>query len=884
MTSYTVSDTNPLPLAGQWAFRQKGTTTWLTAQVPGNNFTDLLANQKIEDPFYRDNENALQWIEQEDWEYRKTFEVTETQLNHSAIELVIEGLDTFAEVRINHQLVTSSQNMFIGQRVSCKEYLVVGTNQIDVLFRSPIKEVMPLFTKAGYTYPAENDKSEERLSVYCRKAPCHFGWDWGPRFVCSGIWRDLYFDFIDTALIKDVTFEQQSLDENTAHFSLNVEMDVYKSMEGELCVTAKLKAPNNASEANPSILESTVPFNVTVPEGSFVQKAHRFSLSIEQPKRWWPNGLGDPSLYVFSVSLKNRSATDTENTVLASYDLQVGFRTIEVVNRPDDMGESFYIKVNGHPVFMKGANYIPSDSFIHRVTEAEHRQTFESASYANMNMLRVWGGGVYQDDVFYDLADEYGILIWQDFMFACSLYPAHETFLDTVREEAIYNIRRLRNHPCIALWCGNNEVEMGIAHWEWPEKFNYSNDLYTKLKEDYFLLFDQCLPSVLKEYAPDLFYLRSSPIGFWERDEDNKGNHHYWGVWHGEEPFTEYQQRIPRFMSEFGFQSFPLLASMQQYTLPEDQHLESPVMQVHQKHPRGNRLISSYMENEFHTPKDFESLLYLSQVQQAMGLKMAFDAHRSAMPFCMGSLYWQLNDTWPAASWSGIDYFGRWKALHYQAKRSFTPQSLVVTQTVVTQTESTTTSDSELKDQTLKVQCISDALTPITGTLRLTLLDFEGTVLWEQRSAITTPINGAQSVFESPIRVLLESVDPATVVFHAELIDDSGKSLTHAHHFLVPCKALALSKPAIRVETQCSPGLLAVILSSDVLVRQLFVNLPTVTEPDTQKTVNFSDNFFDLLPGETKVIVMPISGKTTAQLYGLAEQLTLFSLYDSYQS
>ena len=353
---------------------------------------------------------------------------------------------------------------------------------------------------------------------------------------------------------------------------------------------------------------------------------------------------------------------------------KVGVRTIEVINETDKDGVSFYFKVNGHPVFMKGANYIPDDAFPHRVDHGRLQQTFKNAVNANMNMLRVWGGGIYQDDSFYDLADENGILIWQDFMFACTLYPGDDAFLLNVENEARANIKRLRNHPCIAMWCGNNEVEMAISDWQWPEKFDYSTSLQAQLQKDYDRLFRQLLPELVNELDPQRFYLSSSPMGFWEHEEqDGHGNHHFWGVWHGEQPFSEYQKRIPRFMSEFGFQSFPLIQSMNKYVPEQEQKLDSAVMTVHQKHPRGNGLIRKYMLDEYREPKDFASLLYLSQVQQARGLKLAFDAHRRSKPYCMGTLYWQFNDCWPVASWSGIDYYGRWKALHYQAKASFKP-------------------------------------------------------------------------------------------------------------------------------------------------------------------------------------------------------------------
>ena len=833
---------NTLPLNGTWQFCQADMQDWRNAEVPGCNFTDLLAHNLIDNPFDRDNESHLQWIEKKDWNYRRSFIVSAAQLAHSEVNLVALGLDTFCDIYLNGQHLASGQNMFVGQHLACKSLLVEGENEVEIRFRSPMNEVYPQFIANGFTYPAENDKSDEKLSVFCRKAPCHFGWDWGPKFVTSGIWRDIYLAFIDSAEIKDVHFVQQTLSAQRADFHFALDVSAMTDFDAQLVVKCE-QAPQ---------LNQILDVHLSAQAG---EQSMLVNFTLNDPKRWWPNGLGEAFLYDFSFELVK------DKRVIARREQAVGLREIEVVNQADEMGESFYFKVNGHPVFMKGANYIPDDSFIHRVNTQRHQQVFDAVVAGNMNMLRVWGGGIYQDDTFYELADRNGILIWQDFMFACTLYPADEAFLANVKQEAEYNVKRLRNHACIAMWCGNNEVDMAIEKWQWAEKFGYSDELYGRLKQDYIRLFDDCLPKVISAFDAQRFYLRSSPIGFWENDEDNKANHHYWGVWHGEEPFSEYKKRVPRFMSEYGFQSFPIAESTYAFTQPEDRELESAVMQVHQKHPRGNKLIRSYMDEEFNAPKDFDQLLYLSQVQQALGLKMAFEAHRKAMPFCMGTLYWQLNDTWPAASWSGIDYYGRWKALHYQAKRSFGQQLLVLDQ---------------VNDQ-LEVTLVSDDLQPFSAQLHIQVYDFDGSVVYSHEQDVLVPGNASLSLASLAVSELVSQAQQRGAVLVARLIHQDGRVLSQNSHFFVANKDLALKPADIQCEQVISPECLTLRFSSDTFVRQLYVSVG-------EQVSNFSDNFFDLIPGIDVSIHLALPGMKQQEIERLGAKVGWQSLLDSFAS
>ena len=826
-----------------WQFRQQGTDTWLTASVPGCNFTDLHANGLIPDPFYGDNEKKLQWIENENWEYQLWFDVDMSTPSASHWQLEFDGLDTYCDVYLNDNKIASCDNMFVPLRIPCSEMLKDGRNHLYLLFHSPVKRTRPLYEKNGFTYPAENDKSEDRLSVFSRKAPYHFGWDWGPRFVTSGIWRPVHLVTSSGAAIQDVQSAVEMGSEDEASIQFDVSLDLLPEVQAS---TPELVVHCH----NADLPEQIIPVS-----GS----AGSFTVEIPSPQLWWPNGLTDkqekPFLYEFELVLRS------DNHQLDSMKHRIGVRSVEVINEPDEHGESFYFKVNGQPVFMKGANYIPGDSFLNRVDEAKLQQTFEDATAANMNMLRVWGGGIYQDDRFYELADEYGILIWQDFMFACTLYPCDEAFLDNVVQEAKANIKRLRNHACIALWCGNNEVEMAIEDWQWPEKFGYSSELQAKLQQDYDRLFRQVLPDLVSELDPQRFYLSSSPIGHWEHPEqDGKGNHHYWGVWHGEQPFSEYTRRIPRFMSEFGFQSFPLKQSLDQFIPEMEQSLESPTMTVHQKHPRGNGLIKKYMLEEYRPPKDFASLVYLSQVQQGRGLKQAFDAHRRHKPYCMGTLYWQFNDCWPVASWSGIDYFGRHKALHYHAKACFRPIIPVI----------------EVHKDKIDIYVVNDTLEDQTLNLHWLLQAFDGDRFAANKVSVSVSGNESKLALSLDRYELVPDYMLDRLVFSVRLTDIEHNNVSADHAFFDANKNLALTKPEIVIELDDKNNNVLKV-SSDALIKDLHVDVQGAL-------VNFSDNFFDLLPGETKTLTMPSSPELSSMTKNeLLQRVRLMSVYDTYQ-
>ncbi|MET0650412.1 MAG: glycoside hydrolase family 2 protein [Pyrinomonadaceae bacterium] len=785
-----------------WTFRQAGQSEWRRAAVPGSVHTDLLANKLIEDPFYRDNEPKLQWIGKADWEYRTTFDVPAAVLRRRNVELVFEGLDTYATVYLNERQVLEADNMFRTWRMDAKPSLKVGANTLRVVFRSPVNEMLPRMKALGYELPAPNDQGE-KTSPHTRKAPYQYGWDWGPRFVTCGLWKPARLEAWDDARLAGLHVVQNQLGTETAQLTAQVEVESTAASDAVIFV----EDPSDRRVA----ARQTVKLSPGV---------NRFALklSIPNPQLWWPAGLGSQKLY----TLRARLTSGSGNKASDELSTRVGLRTLELRQQTDAAGKSFMFVVNGVPVFAKGANWVPADSFPERVTRERYRHLIESARDANMNMLRVWGGGYYEMDDFYELCDELGIMVWQDFMFACSMYPGEEKFLESVRAEATDQVRRLRDHPSVVVWCGNNEVETAWQHWGWKER------LPAKLWDDYKKIFHGVLPEVVAEHDPSRPYWPSSPSSNLEDDADSQriGDVHYWQVWHASKPFAEYEQQRPRFMSEYGFQSFPNIETVRAYTTPSDHDIQSPVMLAHQKHPRGNQLIREYMLRDYPEPKDFESFLYASQVLQAEGIRVGAEHMRRIMPHNMGSLYWQLNDCWPVASWSSVDYFGRWKALQYYARRFYSP--LLVSP--------------HEEGGVVRLYVVSDRTDRVPAVVRARLLDFEGRTLSETTERIEVAPLKSQSYLSLPSSVLLEGRDPARVFLHCELLVGGG-AVSSNTVFFRPFKDLQLPAPNVAAQVTRGGGNTPfVTLSTDSLARGVHLSAEGLEG-------SFADNFFDLLPG-----------------------------------
>ena len=828
-TSPSRSSTIKIALDSGWKFREVGKSEWHPASVPGCVHTDLLSNKLIEDPFWRDNEKRLQWIGKTDWEYTTTFDITPGVFARENIQIVFEGLDTYANVSLNGASLLNTNNMFRTWRADIKPLLKAGANTLHIRFRSPINEILPVMAKMDYELPAGNDQGE-KTSPHTRKAPYQYGWDWGPRFVTSGIWRPIYLEVWDTARIDDAYLVTKQVNDEAATIAAQIELNSTLSTKATLIVE---------NSKNKTIVARQ---EVQLGEG-----ANTYSLDfvIRKPALWWPNGLGAQPLYTFAVRAVINGKTVDELT------RRIGIRSLELRQEKDQIGKSFMFVVNGIPVFAKGANWIPADSFPTRISHAKYRHLLESARDANMNMLRVWGGGIYERDDFYELCDEMGILVWQDFMFGCSLYPGDEAFLDNVRHEAIDNVRRLRNHPSIAIWVGNNEIESGWFHWGWKNQFP------AKLWDDYLKVFYGVLPEVVKSVDPSRPYWPSSPSSNLEDDNESQklGDLHYWQVWHAAMPFTEYEKQFPRFMSEYGFQSFPQIETVATYTDPSERNITSPVMLAHQRHPRGNQLIREYMLREYPEPKDFESFLYVSQVLQAEGIKVGAEHLRRIRPHNMGSLYWQLDDCWPVASWSSIDYTGRWKALQYYSRRFYSDVLVMPRE----------------EDGKLNVFVVSDRRQPVAAQVRLSVMDFNGQTLWDQQQSIEVQSLKSKSYLTVPLTTLLEGRDRKAVFVFVELTS-GGRTLSTNSYFFEPFKNLTLPRPQLDVQVMPQRGGFKLKVSTDKFARAVYLSSPYPG--------SFVDNYFDLIPG--RAVELEFRAVKSVPLDQFQKYLKIRSLADAF--
>ncbi|MGA2669476.1 MAG: glycoside hydrolase family 2 protein [Ignavibacteria bacterium] len=821
-------------LNDNWEFHKVGDSKWLPATVPGTVHTDLYNNGVIPDPFYRDNEKDLQWIENEDWEYQTEFYISDTINDNYNIDIKFEGLDTYATIYINDHSWGSIDNMFESLTCNSKSDFKKGKNIIKILFESPIKKAK------GFKIIPQLPGGER---IFTRKAAYQYGWDFGPRFLTCGIWRPIYIEIWKKAMIDFVKYKISELDTQKALINIEIVLQVPDSglYRIELFNSSDILIYEKEEKIG-DLISDTNPF------GNFHEK---FSIEIKNPKLWWCNGLGEPYLYNFKVVLRNNKVKIDE------YKFRLGLRKIELVNEEDSIGSSFYFKLNGVPVFIKGANYIPQDNFIPRVSINNYKRIINDVKESNFNMLRVWGGGIYENDEFYDLCDEKGIMVWQDFMLANALYPDIDNFYKThISGETWGNAIKLSQHPCLALFCGNNEIDEGWHNWGWQKEFNYSAEDSENIWANYTKLFDSIIPWWINR--PDSLYIPYIPtspkIGWGHPEAMKEGDSHYWGVWWGMEPFEIYEKKVPRFMSEYGFQSFPDMKTIEQFTLPEDRYLYSPVMKAHEKHPTGYETIQTYMEREYNQPKDLESYVYVSQLLQAYGVKRAIEAHRRAKPYCWGTMYWQLNDCWPGVTWSGIDYYGRWKALQYFAKEVYRDILISVKQ----------------DNDSLKVYIVSDRMQLAKGELKMKLLDFDGNILWNNEIPVSITGNTSEVYFKIYKTDLLRAHRLNNIVLSAELVCSDSAEYKNLYYF-VPPKELELTSPDIKYKYDKLSGEL--VLTSEKLAKNVHLYIKDIDK-------NLSNNYFDILPGETVRIKMPEEFLTG----GVEKhQIKLTSLYDTFE-
>ncbi len=797
-------------LNGEWKFRQVENAEWYNATVPGCNYLDLIANDLIKDPFYGTNEKDLYWVSEKDWEYTKTFELQDDILKAEKINLVCKCLDTICDIFVNGNLIGKAENHHLCYKFDIKEY-ATAKNEIKIRFYSPVKYVLD--KQKVETTPANCNGLNGIPHI--RKPQCHFGWDWGPVLTPSGISDDIYVEGLNIAQISNVLINQNH-SEDSVKLTINVSADNFDKKD--LDCKVKVFAPNG------KLLEEKS-FEL-VDKGSV-------DFNIENPELWWIKDISATEkqpLYAVNVEILHKGkAIDEQNK-------RIGLRTIKLNQDVDKFGKNFQFVLNGKPIFAKGANWIPSDSFVNRTTKEKLEYYIKSAADCNFNMIRVWGGGYYESDDFYDLCDEYGIIVWQDFAFACQPYPFFiDTFRENVLKEVEYQVQRLRHHASLGLWCGNNEIELMAIAWKlrtnyvaWTEKF-----------------FWDILPEAVSRFDKVTPYIAGTPVGVSHDNgfsNDNVGDTHLWAVWHGLKPMNYYRKRMTRFCSEFGFESLPDIKTIETYAKPEDYSLTSEVFTNHQKCASGNMKMAFYIASRFRLPLKFEDYIYLSQICEQECIRDATEHWRRNKGRCNGSLFWQYNDCWPVCSWSSVDYYGNFKALQYTSKHFFAPLMLSI-------------EDSKKK---IDLYVVNDTLKAYEGTINYKLYDFSGKILLDEQVICKVLSNSSGLIHTIKMEDLKGKFNLKESVLVADLVID-GKVVSHKTFLFDKEKNLNLPKANIAYKVEVENGKATITLKADKFARLVRVHSKTITTP-------FSDNYFDILPDEEKVITIDCKDMTEKQM------------------
>jgi beta-mannosidase len=791
--------------------------SWLPATVPGTIQQDLIAAHIAPDPFIGQNEAAIQWAGLTGWQYRRTIQVTPAMLARDRVDLVFDGLDTFATVTVNGHPLLTADNAHRRWRADAKPLLKAGPNTVELRFASPIRTLQPMVLAEKNPLPGEYDSAfgdepqGKQTSPYIRKPKYHYGWDWGPRIVAIGIWKSARLEAWDGARVDRLTIEQEAVTDAEARLTARLVVPAVRTASANIRVD--ITGPDGARQ--------TVLRKATLQPGD---NSVSVPLTIAHPRRWQPIGYGAQPLYTLTATLiENGRPSDRAVR-------RTGLRTVELIRKDG----SFGLKINGTPIFMKGANLIPFDDFPARVTPAEEQRILRAAAAANMNSVRVWGGGYYPDDAFYDIADELGLMVWQDFMFGGAVTPPDAAFRHNVAAEVDEQVARLQAHPSLVIWAGNNEVLSGWENWSDRKAFKKAvgPDEQERIGAGMAVLFDRVLRDAVLRNDPDVPYWPGSPSTDYEGpiDTDQNGDRHFWDVWSGSTPIARYTDSCARFMSEYGFQGMPGLPTIAAFAGTTDLAADSPVMKAHQKFlsGEGNERILFYLRQHHRTPRDFADLIYLSQVMQADAIRTAALHHRACRPVTMGSLYWQLNDTWPAISWASIDWYGRPKLLQFAARRFFAPQAIVA----------------EHRDATVRIAAVSDATTSLPARWRVRTFAMDGHLLGEQAGAITLPPLSSTEVTKLTDEALFGTADPRSSYAVAELIV-AGKPISRAIIERAEPKDMAYPAPGLTARWNGK----TLTLTAANLARAVMIGFGTIPAIP-------SDNGFDLLPGESVTVTI----------------------------
>lgn len=795
-----------IDLAGQWRLCEAGSNDATDMPVPGDVHSALFAAGRIPDPYFGRNEYNLRQIADKDWLIERNFEVPEAELSGSWY-LDVDNVDTVASIRVNGQLVLESSNCFRRYRPNISKALKAGENTISVLIHSSVKEGVRLQALQPFPVPYVEHNCPIPGGNLLRKPQCHFGWDWNIALAPLGLYGTVAIRRMAVARIEHVQTWQTHNDDGSV--DLRISVAVFADEPGILPLHIGLDGDEERLDC-------------AVSEG-LTEIAHQ--IHVENPSLWWPHGAGEQALSELVVETPAETMTKL-----------IGFRKMELITDPDEAGARFAFRVNGREIFCKGANWIPADALFSRTSPEKTEALLQAAVDANMNMIRIWGGGFYEADWFYDMCDRMGLMVWQDFMFACNIYPSTPDFLEEVRAEVDYQVKRLSSHASIVVWCGDNEL---IGALTWFDETRANRDRYLVSYDR----LNRTIETAMKQANADLIWWPSSPspglLNFGDAwHADGSGDMHYWSVWHENKDFSDYRNVTPRFCSEFGFQSYTSMPVIRDFATESDLNIASPVMESHQKNIGGNERIAATMFRYFRFPKDFENFVYLSQIQQGIAIQTAVDFWRSLKPHCMGTIYWQLNDTWPVASWASLDYGGRWKAMHYMARRFFQDVAVAVIPS---------------KDgKTLDLTMVNDTFESVDIDVETWAVDLQG-----KRSTLQSFKASCRPDKAGVLGTVAVGDLPADCLLFWRFKASNGMT-GEGHHVVETYKALDLQPSGLEMKVSPSgDGAYEVTLSASGLALHIMV--------ETETSGTWSDNVFDLTAGESRTVTFTPSDAGVAE-------------------